>query len=30
MRGIFSFPIEQYAEHLLPTLTATKSRAVGA
>jgi len=29
LRGVFSFPIEQYAEHLLPTLAATKSRAVG-
>jgi Tn3 transposase DDE domain len=30
LRGVFSFPIEQYAEHLLPTLVATKSRAAGA
>jgi hypothetical protein len=30
LRGVFSFPIEQYAEFLLPTLAATKSRAVGA
>ena len=30
LRGVFSFPIEQYAEHLLPTLAATKSWAVGA
>jgi hypothetical protein len=30
LRGVFSFPIEQYVEYLLPTLAATKSRAVGA
>jgi hypothetical protein len=30
LRGVFSFPIEQYAEHLLATLVATKSRAAGA
>ena len=30
LRGVFSFPIEQYAEQLLSTLVATKSRAVGA
>jgi hypothetical protein len=30
LRGVFSFPIEQYAEQLLPSLAATKSRAVGA
>ena len=29
LRGVFSFPIEQYAEQLLPSLAATKSRAVG-
>jgi hypothetical protein len=29
LRGVFSFPIEQYAEYLLPTW-ATKSRVVGA
>jgi hypothetical protein len=30
LRGVFSFPIEQYAEYLLPTLAATKSRGVAA
>jgi hypothetical protein len=30
LRGVFSFPIEQYAEQLLPSLAATKSRAFGA
>jgi hypothetical protein len=25
-RGVFSFPIEQYAEQLLPSLAAAKSR----
>jgi hypothetical protein len=30
LRGVFSFPIEQYAEQLPPSLAATKSRAVGA
>jgi hypothetical protein len=29
LRGVFSFPIEQYAEQLLPSLVATQSRAVG-
>jgi hypothetical protein len=29
-RGVFSFPIEQYTAQLLPSLAATKSRAVGA
>jgi Tn3 transposase DDE domain len=29
LRGVFSFPIEQYAEQLLPSLAATKSRGVG-
>jgi hypothetical protein len=30
LRGVFSFPIEQYAEQLLPSLAAIKSRAAGA
>jgi hypothetical protein len=30
LRGVFSFPIEQYAEYLLPTLAATKSRGIAA
>lgn len=30
LHGVFSFPIDQYAEQLLPTTVATKSRAVGA
>jgi hypothetical protein len=30
LRGVFSLPIEQYAEHLLPTPAATKSRDVAA
>jgi hypothetical protein len=30
LRGVFRFPIEQYAEYLVPTLAAAKSRAVGA
>jgi hypothetical protein len=29
LRGVFSFSIERYAEYLLPTLVATKSRGVG-
>jgi type II secretory pathway component PulL len=29
LRGVFSSPIEQYAEQLLPSLAATKSRAIG-
>jgi TnpA family transposase len=29
LRGVFSFPIEQYAEQLLPSLSAAKSRAAG-
>jgi hypothetical protein len=28
LRGVFSFPIEQCAEQLLPSLAATKSRAI--
>ena len=30
LRGVFSFPVEQYAEQILPSLAAAKSRAVGA
>jgi hypothetical protein len=30
LRGVFSFPIEQYVEQLLPSLAATKSRIAGA
>jgi hypothetical protein len=30
LHGVFSFPIEQYAEQLPPSLSATKSRAIGA
>jgi Tn3 transposase DDE domain len=30
LRGVFSFPVEQYAEQLLPSLAASKSRVVGA
>jgi len=28
LRGVLSFPIEQYAEHLLPTPAATRSNRV--
>jgi hypothetical protein len=29
LRGVFSFPIEQYSALLLPSLSAAKSRAFG-
>jgi TnpA family transposase len=29
LRGVFSFPVEQYADQLLPSLAASKSRLVG-
>jgi TnpA family transposase len=30
LRGVFAFPVEQYAEQLLPSLAASKSRVIGA
>jgi hypothetical protein len=30
LRGVFAFPVEQYAEQLLPPLAASKSRLIGA
>ena len=30
LRGVFSFPAEQYTEQLLPSLAASKSRVAGA
>ena len=30
LRGVFAFPVEQYAEQLLPSLAAGKSRLIGA
>jgi hypothetical protein len=30
LRGVFAFPVEQYAGQLLPSLAAGKSRLVGA
>ena len=30
LRGVFSFPVEHYAEQILPSLAAAKSRLVGA
>ena len=30
LRGVFSFPVEQYTEQLLPSLAASKSRVAGA
>jgi hypothetical protein len=30
LRGVFSFPLEQYAAQILPSLVAAKSRAAGA
>jgi hypothetical protein len=29
LRGVFSFPVEQYAEQILPSLATAKSRASG-
>jgi hypothetical protein len=29
LRGVFSFPIEEYSPQLLPSLVAQKSRAAG-